>query len=175
MFIEINVKKFPVLLMVDLLKTGFVFFFIILLVFRFWRGTFRSGKILQQLEEKPVRRNTKDLVKLLVEMFIWCADSNLFWIMLPTYILQLQCLILSLWWMFQFCSVGRSSRRPNYQLKVPADLLHRDRRPLRFGLNHLCQVVIPVLFEGCMLSLLVMNFISDYLFIFLHEKDIVAF
>ena len=49
---------------------------------------------------------------------------------------------------------------PDYKLKVPADLLHRDRRPLRFGLNHFCQVVISVVFEGCMLSFLVVNFIQ---------------
>ena len=55
---------------------------------------------------------------------------------------------------------GEKQQMPDYQLKVPADLLHRDRRPLRFGLNHLCQVVIPVLFDGYMLSFLVVNFIQ---------------
>ena len=56
---------------------------------------------------------------------------------------------------------GEKQQMPDYQLKVPADLLSRDRRPLRFGLNHFCQVVIPVLFEGSMLSLLVVNFIQN--------------
>ena len=112
---------------------------------------------------KPKKKKHHRFGKTFVRLFTWCTDSNLFWIMLAMYLLTVaasycsmsQSWCLSFWCMVQFCSAGRSSRRPNYQLKVPADLLHRDRRPLRFGLNHLCQVVIPVPFEGCMLSLLV--------------------
>ena len=55
---------------------------------------------------------------------------------------------------------GEKQQMPDYQLKVPADLLCRDKRPLRFSLNHFCQVVIPVLSEGHMLSFLVVNFIQ---------------